>query len=125
MQSIRERRQTSTTLGSHTFADMPVVKDTFPKGYRYFDPTKTIASKANNLPGKTFPGPSVSKDFVKKLHEKAKGLAQRAGIQSEMRKQEMHNQYLGEISRLRGHAVPIQNGMVETRIRHLRDALRK
>jgi hypothetical protein len=104
---------------------MPVVKDTFPKGYRYFDPTKTIASKANNLPGKTFPGPSVSKGDVKKVQERAKGLAERAGIQRELKKQEMRNQYLGEISRLRGHAVPIQGGMVETRIRHLRDALKK
>ena len=104
---------------------MPVVKDTFPKGYHYWDPTKTIASKANNLPGKTFPGPQPNKEMIKKVHEKAKGMAERAGIQREMKKQEMHNQYVGEISRLRGHAVPIQGGMVETRIRHLRDALRR
>jgi hypothetical protein len=102
---------------------MPVIKDRFPKGLYLFDPTKRIKTGADRLPGKEFPGPKPSKDLIKKVNEKAKGFAERAGIQAELKKQELHNQSLAELSRLRGHAAPVQGGMVESRIHLLKHTL--
>jgi hypothetical protein len=102
---------------------MPVIKDRFPQGYYLFDPTKRIKTGADRLPGKVFPGPKPSKELIKQVHERAKGLAEKAGIQSELKKQELHNQTLAELSRLRGHAAPVQGGMIESRIHLLKHTL--
>jgi hypothetical protein len=102
---------------------MPVLRDRFPKGQYQWDPTKTIKTGANLLPGKTFPGPKTPKELIEKVHARAKTLAEKAGIQRELKKQEMANQAAAEISRLRGYQNPIVSGMRETRIHHLRKTL--
>lgn len=102
---------------------MPVIRDRFPQGQYQWDPSKTLKTHGNRLPGKVFPGPQPKKELIEKVHARAKSLAEKAGIQRELRKQETANQAAAEISRLRGHAAPIMNGMIETRIHHLKRAL--
>ena len=103
---------------------MPVLKDRFPQCQYQWDPTKTLKTHGNRLPGKVFPGPQPSQSLIEKVQTKAKSLAEKAGIQRELRKQETANQAAAEISRLRGHAAPIMNGMIETRIHHLKRVLK-
>jgi hypothetical protein len=104
---------------------MPVIRDRFPQGQYQWDPTKTLKTHGNRLPGKVFPGPQgPSQAVIDKVHARAKTLAEKAGIQRELRKQEAANQAAAEISRLRGHAAPIMNGMIETRIHHLKRVLK-
>jgi hypothetical protein len=103
---------------------MPVIRDRFPQGQYQWDPTKTLKTHGNRLPGKVFPGPQASTNLIAKVQERAKTLAEKAGIQRELRKQEVANQAAAEISRLRGHAAPIMNGMIETRIHHLKRVLK-
>jgi hypothetical protein len=102
---------------------MPVIRDRFPQGQYQWDPSKTLKTHGNRLPGKVFPGPQPKKEMIEKVHARAKSLAEKAGIQRELRNQEVANQAVAEISRLRGHTAPVMNGMIETRIHHLKRAL--